>query len=237
MRIGGFMKLLSMSVLVLIVISTPLLADDGYISTTGTGSASIFPDEATLYFTIITRNSKSNRASEKNSKLYEQIVTGLNEIGFKKEEIITAFYHVNSDYERPKGKDEGRKIGYVAEHRIKLKTNDFSLLGNIYDVVLEPGECEINRITYNSSKIDSVREEALVQAIEKAKGEAQAMAVAAGGILGDLVELATPDAQRMFGINHIFMRGGGTRVSNSIVPDEITVNLTVVGRWKFKPNE
>jgi len=206
-------------------------AQQSEIATTGKGVSQIAPDRAKMYFSISTTARKSEDASTDNKKLYSNVVEALEEFGFSKNDICTSYFNVKPNYERDESGREGRKTGYIAKHSLWIETDDFTIIGSLIDAVLNSGATEINNIKYTSSHIDSLRHIALTEAVERARADAVTLAKAAGGELGKIIEIATSEAQRVRGIEH--MRVGSARDPVSFVPEEITVSAVVLVRWEF----
>ena len=64
-------------------------------------------------------------------------------------------------------------------------------MGRVIDAALAKGANEISSLQFFSSKADSARSVALAAAVADAKAQAEVMARAAGGSLGQLLELNT----------------------------------------------
>lgn len=96
-----------------------------------------------------------------------------------------------------------------------------------------------------ASNTDAARREAVQQAVTKARGEAEAAAIAAGGTLGRLVELMIDPAgiprpllRNAMVTAHVAVSGAAERLAPSftpIEPGESLVIATVRARWQFVP--
>lgn len=132
-------------------------------------------------------------------------------------------------------------MGYQAYHLVELTTDDIKTVGEIVDSTRIEGVTRIERIRFWSSKIDSVERAALKEAVGKAHMSAKAMAEAADGFLGDLIELTTNypenptyDRRRRNIEEALSLRAGIVKVSStSIVPKKVGVRISVLGRWVF----
>src|SRR5256885_1862146 len=67
-------------------------------------------------------------------------------------------------------------------------------VGPVIDTALGKGANRIQALEFYSSNTDAGRRQALAEAIGKARGDAEAMARAAGGKLGPLVEASTTES-------------------------------------------
>jgi uncharacterized protein YggE len=86
-----------------------------------------------------------------------------------------------------------------------------------------------------------VRRDATVEAVRHARENAEAIAAAAGGSLGALVEIRS-DPVRIFGPQPMMQEmamarvaGGVADMSTPVSPRDIDVTAYVTARWKFVP--
>jgi len=86
-----------------------------------------------------------------------------------------------------------------------------------------------------SSNTDVARRQALADAIAKARGDADAMARAAGGKLGPLLEIATTD-EGGDGPRPLFRARMSASAPTPIEAGELTVRVRVNARWHFVGN-
>jgi len=209
------------------------LAGEPQISTSGSGTVLASPDRAQVDFSIISRAKRSEEASSANAATSGKVYRKLKEIGFARETVYTVHYGVNTEYGPGAAGKRPEITGFAAVHRMRVQTGDLKMAGTIIDAVMDAGASEIGGITFTSSKMDSLRQAALEIAVRNAIGDAGAMARAAGGSLGELIELATPEAQHYFPVESMAMKARSFDEATSIVAQEISVTATVAGRWRF----
>ncbi len=217
------------------LIAMPAVAKAGepQISTSGSGTVLASPDRAQVDFSIISRAKRSEEASSANAAVSGKVYRKLKEIGFARETVYTVHYGVNTEYGPFVAGKRPEVTGFAAVHRMRVLTGDLRMAGTIIDAVMDAGAAEIDGITFTSSKMDSLRQAALEIAVRNAIGDAGAMARAAGGSLGELIELATPEAQHYFPVESMALKSRSFDEATSIVAQEISVTATVAGRWRF----
>lgn len=106
------------------------------------------------------------------------------------------------------------------------------------DAALGAGANLINSLSFYASNIDEPRRQAISLAVASARADAEAMARAAGGSLGALLELSTGGAtvppRPMFD-----MAARGKMAlqveATPINPGQQTVTVYVSARWQFTP--
>ncbi|MBA2669305.1 MAG: SIMPL domain-containing protein, partial [Gemmatimonadetes bacterium] len=86
-----------------------------------------------------------------------------------------------------------------------------------------------------ASRAPEVRREALGSAMAAARADAEALAVAAGGRLGELLEASTSGLHEPPMPRLQMARGMEADMSTPISPGEQEVVGTVVVRWRFVP--
>jgi len=116
---------------------------------------------------------------------------------------------------------------------VLIEVRDIAAVGKIIDAVLAAGANNIGSMSLFASNTDGARKEALQKAVAKARTEAEAVASAAGGSLGALLELSIEP----YGMPQPLMRQA---VANMAMADatpietgELTVNAMVRARWLF----
>jgi len=111
-------------------------------------------------------------------------------------------------------------------------------VGRTIDAALAKGANEVSGIEFTSSRADSARRAAITEAVGHARADAEAMAKAAGGSLGQLLELTSGvEPIRPFEASMARARVAGTAGPTPIEPGQLTVSATVTARWAFIPNK
>jgi uncharacterized protein len=202
------------------------------ISVSAQGETSIAPDQASIHIAVITRALTATEAGKENARVSTAVQQALRKAGVEKDLMRTANYSLQPDirYER----DQQRLAGYIATNTLHVRVTDMGNVGRVIDQATQAGANHINAIQFESSKAAEARQTALTRAIERARGDAEAMARAAGGKLGALIELSTEQLipEPMHRMESM------TRMQDSatpIAPGEITVEARVLGRWAFVP--
>jgi len=232
MGVNG-MRMLCAVLLLILYVAPSVMAQESEIVVAGMGTASIDPDSAVIAFAINARKETAEQAAAECARVYEQLIAAAQNAGFSRSEVITKSYGIDRWHD-----EKGRKLlGYSANHFLSISIGELDKVGGLIDLILGSGVPAIQEVRYLSSKADSIRRAALSSAVRNAHEDAEAMAIAAEGKLGSLIELTThyPDnptfnTGREF--SAVALRSGVVR-SLSITPQQYSVNITVLGRWKF----
>jgi len=204
------------------------------VVTTGVGEATAIPDRATIYVAVQTRSTGLSAASSDNARRVRAVMDTLRALGLTGNDVETASYNVSPEMAYPTGQPQApRVVAYTVLNSLLVKLRRIEDVGRVIDAVLSKGANEISSLQFSSSKADSVRSIALAAAVADAKAQADAIARAAGGSLGALIELSTAAPIRPIA----FMQPLAARsaMATPIAPGEQTINATVTGRWVFVP--
>jgi uncharacterized protein YggE len=209
------------------------------IVTSGEGTRTVQADRASVIISVETRAATPTAASERNATLNNAVRAAIAAVGVPREDIATSGYIVYpARREPPYGPQPyPRDTGYVANNSVRVtlrRPEQLSLIGRIIDTALTAGANVITGVNYEARRTDDAEREALAEAVADARARAEAIARAAGGSLGDLVEISTqpsrgfPSAEFATAAR---MRGVG--VPTAITPSEIEVRQYVTARWRF----
>ena len=205
------------------------------ITATGHGEARITPDRATLSIGVQTKAATAAQASADNAQKQRAVIDALKSLGITDREISTVEYSVypESAPTTPNTEPTPRIIGYTVSNTVRVDVQKIDRLGAIIDAALGHGANAINSLDFSSSNEDDARRAALAIAVQRARGDAEAMARGAGGRLGDLVELTSETGARpiAFGARMSLAAGAATPIS----PGSETVTVEVAGRWRYLP--
>ena len=217
--------------LVLVSTAAPAIAQQTpRIVVEGTAEVSVPPDRATLTFSIETRAADAQSAAQRNAQRQASAIAALREAGVGEDRLSTIGYGVQPDWRWSNG--ERRLAGHIARTSLRVRSDDLSELGRLIDAALGAGVNEVGSVELEASTLEHARRQALAQAVRNARAAAEAMAAAAGGTLGTLIELSTrlegrppaPVARAM---------AMEAAPDTQIIPGEQTVSVTVIGRWSF----
>ncbi len=202
------------------------------ISVSATGEAKVQPDRATIMFAVETRAQTAARAGADNAKRQQAVLDTLKKLGLVDGQLSTTGYSLS-----PETRHDGKQpqvVGYVARNVVKVDVRRIDQVGTFVDAALAAGANVVSSLRFFSSRSDEARQEALADAVAKARREAESMAGAAGGSLGALIELATSGPVRPIYAEEFAM----ARVASDGTPIEVgeqTVAVSVSARWGFVP--
>lgn len=205
------------------------------IATTARGEMQVTPDRATVQLGLDTRGATAAAAAQANATRLTQVLNAVKSAGIAAAQIRTAGFNVYPEYAQERDKPP-RVTGYRATNTVMVEVWEISQVGKILDTALAAGANTINSVGFFSSRLDEARRAALSRAIEVARLDAAAMAQAAGGALGALIELTSVEYNIPY---PRAMVTGRMEMAQSaptpIEPGEYTVSASVTARWQFAP--
>jgi len=121
---------------------------------------------------------------------------------------------------------------------VRVEVRDIGMIGRAIDASLDAGANMISSLSFYSSTLENARREALARAVSDARKDAEAIARAAGGVLGPLVEITSmpnPGPPPMPMLRQAMERDAAA-ASTPIEPGQQTISAMVTARWVFVPN-
>lgn len=205
------------------------------ISTSATGEARYVPDRATISMGVQTRAATAAKASADNAVKQRAVINAIKGLGIASEQISTENYSLNAEQVyNPQAGDKAPKItGYVATNTVRVEVKKVEQVGALIDAAIAKGANDVSSLNFHSSAPDSLRRVALADAYKQAVADATVLAQAAGGQLGELIELTTSGSGGGVQPYAMQVRGLKAAASTPVETGEQTTNAGVMARWRF----
>jgi uncharacterized protein len=211
----------------------------GTISASGQGEAKVTPDRVAVLINVQTRGATAAATASDNATRTKAVFDAMARLGLPKDQVTTEGYSVYPEMQYNRADGGSRVIGYVANNTIRVESRQTDQAGPIIDAALTAGANNINGVSFYAQSIDEPRRAAISFAVASARADADAMARAAGGTVGELLELSTngPTAvPRRFDAIAVKAANSAVAAPTTMNPGEQTVNVYVTARWRFVPN-
>ena len=208
------------------------------IITSATGEARVTPDRAQVLIGVQTRAATAAQAGADNARKTRAVIDAVKARGIPAAQIATSEYNLYPEYDpQPReGPQLPRVIGYVANNTVRIEVRQLDQVGPVIDAALAAGANMVNTIQFFASNVDVARRAALAEAVVRARADADALAKAAGGSLGALLELNTQSPPvRPYPAERAMMRMSAADTQTPIEPGQQTLAVWVSGRWAFVP--
>ena len=197
------------------------------------------PDRARLSIGVQTQAPTAADASTRNARLQRAVIDTLRALGIDASRIRTSGYNVfpEQTYD-PQGR-RSRITGYNVQNTVVVELQRIDQAGPALDAVLAKGANLVSSLQFYSSQAETVQRRALQSAIERARADAEAMAAAAGGRLGDLLELSTGGGirpQPVYETTFVAARVAAAPPPPTPISEGTqTLTAMVNARWRFVP--
>lgn len=206
------------------------------VAASAVGEVKGAPDRATILFTVETRGATAAAASAENATRTTAVLAALRAAGLAEADVGTVGYTIDPNMEYDEPRRASRVVGYIARNTVRAEVREIARVGRVIDAAIRGGANQVSSLQFATSRRDELRLEAIRTAMGRACREASAMAMAAGGTLGPLVQATTsenvpypppmPYAPRMM---------EAQAVDTPIAPQDVAVQVQVMTRWRFVP--
>jgi uncharacterized protein YggE len=215
---------------------TPLSAQTNTapeIVASANGTATIIPDRATVVIDVRTRAATTQEAAALNTPIMNAVLAALRGMGHRPERIKTRGYTVQPTYRYDDG--EMKPTGFAAYNAVTVRLEDVQQVGATLDAALAVGATHVGSVRFGSSEYERARRQALERAVANARLDAEAMARAAGGTLGELIAITTDAREVREEYSDVVAIAPPPNPSGEtpINAGEQAVVVSVQGRWKF----
>jgi uncharacterized protein len=208
------------------------------IAVSGVGETRVTPDRAVINIGVYSRATTAAAAARDNARKQQAIIEALRGLGIPREQISTTQFNVSPEMRNIPQSGRNEITGYSVSNTVRVEVRQLDQVAAVIDAALAKGANQINSLDFFVFNTDEPRRRALAQAIERARLDAEAMARAAGGSLGTLLELSTgyapvPIMQRQMGM--VAAARAQADVATPIEPGEEMIRAMVTARWQFVP--
>lgn len=205
------------------------------IAVSATGQAKLTPDRATIYVGVQSRAASAAAAARDNAQRQNAVIGAVVALGISRQQISTENYSVNPETRFDQGTQKSVVTGYVVSNVVRIEIERLDQVAPVIDAALAKGANQINSLDFFASNSDDARHRALADAVGSARGDAEAMARAAGGSIGALLELSTTES----GPRPVFRSVASASIAGPtptpIEPGQETVQVIITARWQFVP--
>jgi uncharacterized protein YggE len=172
--------------------------DNKTLFVTGSATTETKPDKVTISLGVETTNSTAKAALAANSELMNKIINALITAGVKENETHTSSFTITPNRNYSIDKDQGKLIGFTVSNSIQIDSSNVNDTSDWIDIAVSSGANNVNSIYFSLSdeKLDEIRKELVIDAIENAKEKADIAASALGhkivGIRTASIDQVTP---------------------------------------------
>lgn len=207
---------------------------DRTVTVSATGNVSATPDEATVNTGVTSEAKTAREALSKNSEAMKRVVAQLKTASIEPKDIQTSQFSIEPVQVYKEGAPP-LITGYRAHNMVAVKVRNLDKLGEVLDQLVTVGANQMNGISFDVSKAETLKDEARKEAMANALRRAKLYAQAAGAEVGEIVQIAEDVAfaqppQPMFRSAKAAMAADAAPVERGSIDLEARVTAT----WKLK---
>lgn len=188
-------KIFAAAAALLAASTAPLIAEETKpmertVTVSATGTATATPDEAAISTGVSSEGKSAREALSKNNEAMKKLIAELKGKGVEAKDIQTAQFNIEPLYVYPKEGAPPQITGYRVNNMVSVRVRDLDKLGEVLDQLVTAGANQMNGISFNVSKAETLKDEARKEAMDNALRRAKLYAAAAGAEVGEIVQIA-----------------------------------------------
>ncbi len=160
------------------------------VTVTATGQVSAEPDMARITSGVLTDGATAREALTRNSEAMRKLIEGLQANGIEAKDIQTSGLRIDPRYTNPREGEAPVISGYQVSNEVQVTARDLDKLGEVLDALVTLGANQMNGLTFEVSKAETLKDEARKEAIANALRRAKLYAAAAGAEVGEVVSIS-----------------------------------------------
>lgn len=185
------------------------------VTASGEGVVTSAPDQARVTISVQTRGATAQQASEQNAQQTTAVLTQLRQLLGQAGDIRTTGYSIYPEYT-----GTGRTlVGYVATNSVTATMNDTSLVSRVLDGATQAGANLVAGVQFLLKDYAPARAQALRQAAQQARSNAEAIANGLGMSIGAIT--AASDTYTVRAIDNRTAVTAGPAASGTPTPIEV----------------
>ena len=148
------------------------------IQVTGQAKVSRPPDRVYIDIGVTTQARKSEAATEQNATRVSAVIAAVKSSAGAGVQLTTTQYSVGPNYNYPRGGGSPTIIGYTASNVVQVRLDDLARIGRVIDAATQAGSNNVQDIRFALRDEEVPRAEALREAAQNARRDAEALAEA-----------------------------------------------------------
>jgi len=206
------------------------------ITVTSTATVTAKPDEAVVNLGVRSEDPDSATAMAQNAKDMQAVLDALKAAGIPEADVQTLDLRLDQHVANRGQPSEQRS--FVATNSVQVTIRDLGTIGRVIDAAVSAGADSVNDIRFQLADPNTIRTDALTQAVKGARTKADALALAAGATV---VRVVTIDEQAFrapvyhapydgLALGSVAAMPAPTPV---VAPDSLQVSVTVDVVWEI----
>ena len=198
------------------------------IHTSATGEVTTTPDQAEISVSVQTENTDPKRAQAENAAIMADIIAALKGAGVAEADLKTTGFSMYPVYDES-GSIFSKNIKYYrVTNTLLITVKDISRTGDLLDLAVANGANNVNGVSFTISdeKQQALRDDALTEAVQLARADADAVAKAAGLTITGVREITAGGGYVPYARAEMSYADGKV-AATPLQPGEMTVSASV----------
>jgi uncharacterized protein YggE len=202
----------------------PLTPREPFVRASGEATVSAKPDEARIQIGVITPAKTAEAAAGENANQTNVVLTELRKNMAAGSELRTTNYSIAPQYRYPQSGASPVMDGYVANNTVEVTTRDLASVGKLIDIASRNGANTIHSVEFSIRDDHTIRAQALREATQSARANAEAIASGVGAKLGRILSVESSESpQRPI----MQMQMGAAMRTTPIEPGSVDMHASV----------
>jgi uncharacterized protein YggE len=199
----------------------------------GNSEVLAIPDQALVRLGIVRQAAVAQTAQEEANSVAQEILSAITKVGVAQKDIQTARLVLSPVYS-PRGTDQ-KIVSYNATNTVSIRLDNLALVGSVIDAGLKGGANQLEGVQFLLRNELPSREQALKEAVQEARGKAQAMADALHVNLAEVIEASEGGVSVVPKMQTSLSVAGAAAASTPVSPGEISIRASVTIRYRITP--
>lgn len=192
------------------------------VNVTGEGTVKVIPDGVDIRVRVETQGKEAQQVKLENDQSIDKVIKFLRTQGIDSKYVLTEYINLNKNYDY-----NSKTYNYSANQTLTIQIKDLKMYEGVMSGLLSSGINRIDKVQFTSSKMESLRADARVKAIQNAKEKAAAYAIALGQSIGKAVQISEQGSASprppMYNARMLSVEMDGAGGGETIAPGELTI--------------
>ncbi len=188
------LKTAATAALFLGALAAPLAAEEKpmerTVTVSATGTISATPDEASIATGVTSEAKTAREALSKNTEAMKKVIAELKTQSVEAKDIQTTQFNVEPVYVYPKEGQPPVITGYRVNNMVSVRVRNLDNLGAVLDQLVTVGANQMNGISFEVSKAETLKDDARKEAMANALRRAKLLAAAGGAEVGEVLQIS-----------------------------------------------
>ena len=170
-----------------LLLALPIMAQDTSkrtVTVSGEGIVRVEPDQAVVRFGVVTEAGDPETARQRNAEAAREAMNAVRSLGVPDRKMRLETLQLQPRREWDPDTRQWKERGFEATRQVVVELDDLEQLPTLITEVVQKGANRLNGVAYQLQDEDQARNEALLQAVTKAREKAVLMTQALGESLG-----------------------------------------------------